>query len=362
MKVNRENWNALAIDYYDGNLSEEQEQMLFAFLEEHPLLKMEFETYEEVVLKPEAILFPNGQLLKKPEIIPVGSIHEDNFQHFMVLYLDDELTRTERENLEKFFKKNPGLKAEFSLWKKTKLTADTSLVFEEKETLKKKTRMLPVWFARTLAAAAVLLFGFLVLKPSLNRQTEKPEHRYGNTVFPVLQRTIPFDNEIAVNLCLRKNRKVQYTTVATSATKQEIVFGSLPVTAMKKTGITNIEMAWENKPILLIKPTQMVVPSAGILVVKDESSKNILLKVIKKPFGKIQKLLAQRKRARKHNGNKEPPAVKIIDTGIAAFNVITGADVITARVYNKTGHLTRYQIVGNNWHINRKIDHHGGME
>ena len=50
MKINLHNYEAVFLDYYEGNLSAEDVSELLLFLENHPELKEDFESFENIVL------------------------------------------------------------------------------------------------------------------------------------------------------------------------------------------------------------------------------------------------------------------------------------------------------------------------
>ncbi|NNM16054.1 MAG: hypothetical protein HKO56_05300 [Bacteroidia bacterium] len=66
MKINKHNYEAFFIDFFDKNLNEEDTAMLFSFLDENPDLKAEFDAFEMLTLEPETSLTYNNKAdLKK---------------------------------------------------------------------------------------------------------------------------------------------------------------------------------------------------------------------------------------------------------------------------------------------------------
>lgn len=63
------------------------------------------------------------------------NITRHNYEELFILYLDNELTAAERQRVEDFAASNPDLKAELDLLLQTRLTADTSITFDSKDTL-----------------------------------------------------------------------------------------------------------------------------------------------------------------------------------------------------------------------------------
>ncbi|HKK10128.1 MAG TPA: hypothetical protein VJ939_04790, partial [Bacteroidales bacterium] len=144
MKINKGNYELFFVDYFDGNLSGESKKELFAFLEQNPELKAEFESFEPVVLPPENITYPDKASLRKQQIVPTGSINEENYEDFLIAYAEKDLTKQEEVLLQQFFKKNPSLREESEKYAKLKLHPDKDIIFENKEELKKQRAVVPL--------------------------------------------------------------------------------------------------------------------------------------------------------------------------------------------------------------------------
>lgn len=131
MSVKLYNYEAWLLDYAEGNLSAEQTDMLFAFLEKHPELKTELENFDIFTLPSEEITLSNKNEFKKSEpVIPVSDL--DNW---FLRYVERDLSTEEKNQLEEFILQSPSHRHEFSLWLKTKLeTADVE--FTDKYLLK----------------------------------------------------------------------------------------------------------------------------------------------------------------------------------------------------------------------------------
>ena len=66
--VNISNFETFIVDYFDGNLSENEQQALFAFLETHPSLMADFELFrqsQDAVIQSDTLAFPHPERLKK---------------------------------------------------------------------------------------------------------------------------------------------------------------------------------------------------------------------------------------------------------------------------------------------------------
>ncbi len=131
MSINKHNYEAFFLDYHEGNLSPQEVADLLLFVEQHPELKEEFESFENVTLDElSAIPFENKSILKK-------EITLDNKEEYFIRAVENTLTPAENNLLENFVKQHPQFLPELELFKKTKVFADTSVIFENKESLKR---------------------------------------------------------------------------------------------------------------------------------------------------------------------------------------------------------------------------------
>jgi len=67
------------------------------------------------------------------------------------------------------------------------------------------------------------------------------------------------------------------------------------------------------------------------------------------------KLLAERFAKKDKNKTSDPTFVKILDGSITAFNTITGSEVEMVKEYDQDGHLKAYQIEGEMLNVNRSL-------
>jgi hypothetical protein len=81
------------------------------------------------------------------------------YDESIISYIDNELPVDEKMQLEKLINGSPRLQQELSLYRQTKLQPDTEIVFENKSVLYRSTerRVVPMRMIRWAAAAAVLL-------------------------------------------------------------------------------------------------------------------------------------------------------------------------------------------------------------
>jgi hypothetical protein len=135
MKINSENCEAWFLDYYEGNLSKEGVEELFAFLALNPEMHELFDSYDEVSFAPEKeIRFDWKSELKKPEDVQAG-INESNYEEYFVSYAEGLLSADGKAEVEKFLVQFPAKREELELLQHAILIPDEEIVFEGKETL-----------------------------------------------------------------------------------------------------------------------------------------------------------------------------------------------------------------------------------
>ncbi|MGC6533069.1 MAG: hypothetical protein ACON34_08705 [Flavobacteriales bacterium] len=86
MSIDKNNYEALLIDYLDGTLNAAQEAALWLFLEEHPELREEFEGLADVKLTPPTATFDAKNALRQPDAVPTDR------DHLLAQYLEGHLS------------------------------------------------------------------------------------------------------------------------------------------------------------------------------------------------------------------------------------------------------------------------------
>lgn len=176
-KINIENYEAFLLDHIEGTLSTEDLVALQIFAAQHPHLNIDLNDLELVELETEKIHFNEKENLKKP------LVSEEQF----VAYIENELSAEEKQDLETVCASNDTLAKELRLYKSTIASADASIVFENKNSLKKQeTKVLWLFSREVLAAAASLIliaglwFMFKIFTP-LGIETLNSEKIKGNS-------------------------------------------------------------------------------------------------------------------------------------------------------------------------------------
>lgn len=160
-KINIDNYEAYLLDFSEGNLTDELQMELELFLIQHPELDINLSDLSLISLNEESISFSNKNSLKKAE---TDLVSEDQ----LVAYIEGQLSVKEKTEVEKSCSNNPLLAKELALFQKTILQVDSSIVYPNKNELKRKPKV--IWFNFSTiqyAAAACILFliGLFILWP-----------------------------------------------------------------------------------------------------------------------------------------------------------------------------------------------------
>ncbi|MBL7742482.1 MAG: hypothetical protein JNN00_03305 [Chitinophagaceae bacterium] len=160
MKLNRQNYEEYFILYLDNELGSEDRRMVEVFANENPDLKAELDMLLQTKLSPDtAVTFDNKESLLFSNNSPINL---NNYEEWLLSYIDNELTVHETEEVESFVANNPVVKKELELFQKTKLQPEV-IAHPDKESLYRrdeKVRVVSIRWWR-IAAAAVLLIGII---------------------------------------------------------------------------------------------------------------------------------------------------------------------------------------------------------
>ena len=138
MNINKHNYEAFFLDYHEGNLAPQEVAELLLFLEQHPELKEEFESFENFSLADDEmnIQFKDKSELKK-EVTP------ENIDEFLVKKVEGELLPVENDILEQYIKQHPHTQKDLELYKRSIVSPDHSIIFDKKQDLKMIPSLLP---------------------------------------------------------------------------------------------------------------------------------------------------------------------------------------------------------------------------
>src|SRR5687767_14208397 len=106
MKINRHNYEEFFILYMDNELDAAGRREVELFIGKNPDLKEELDLLQQFRLTPDtSIVFEGKEDLMSAgmtTIAPTTTIDLSNYEEWLVLYIDDELTQAQRKMAERF--------------------------------------------------------------------------------------------------------------------------------------------------------------------------------------------------------------------------------------------------------------------
>ncbi|MFB6306627.1 MAG: hypothetical protein ABEH43_06515, partial [Flavobacteriales bacterium] len=215
--INKYNYKEWIFEYIEGNLSSEQQNRLFDFLEKYPELKEELEEWEDTKLSQENIRIENKNSLKN---IPYQGIDAGNITDKIIADSEGNLNKEQKNGLNYFMEDNPAYKEEHRIYNRLKLDPDLSIKFPNKQTLKKEPADYRVFWR--VAASLILLIGLSMgLYLLLNDQNaNNSEKLVQNSTSKEDNKTDPKDRKEKQNN--KENHKGSHTSeTASSHSKKE---------------------------------------------------------------------------------------------------------------------------------------------
>ncbi len=170
ININRHNYEEFFLLYVDRELSPAERVAVEQFVQENPDLQHELDALQQTMLTEDVVFeMPDKATLYKTE---ATGINLENHTTQFLMYVDDELTATEKEVVETFVLQHPSLQESFLQLKQTKLPVehipfpDKNLLYRSVDSDKKPIVYMRWW--RMAAAAAVIGFAFMVWTLSPN--------------------------------------------------------------------------------------------------------------------------------------------------------------------------------------------------
>lgn len=180
MNITRHNYEEFFILYLDNELGSDDRGRVELFVQQNPDLREELKMLQQTRLTVDtSIIYKGKQSLMRSA---AGcDISLDNYEEWLLMYVDNELTVEQEIAVENFAIANPAIKTELDILQKTKLQPEENIIYFNKNSLYRKeesTRPVPVirWWRIAVAAAllfAVSITSFILLtgKPAGDKPT-----------------------------------------------------------------------------------------------------------------------------------------------------------------------------------------------
>lgn len=174
MNINRHNYEEFFLLYVDNELTAADRAMVESFIAANPDLKEELELLQQSTFTIDAKL---DEAFKNSLLKPVdekAAVTEEQ----LLLFVDDELRADEAATVKQAVAADAQLQQQLQWLQRSKLSADTSIVFPDKSLLYKEAQPARVFYMRTAvrrwsaAAAVLLMLGTGVWLVNKNNKTE----------------------------------------------------------------------------------------------------------------------------------------------------------------------------------------------
>lgn len=166
-EITLENYEVYALDYLEGQLDESQRAAFEHFLLSNPNLSEQLEGIAELCLPADQTRFAQKYSLKKSTLAPDLPFLDEQ----LIGLLEHDLSPQDEEHWRNEIAGNPQLAKQWRLISQTRLTADTSIIFPDKDSLHRQGLIRKMLRYAVPAAAALVLA--VTLLPHFN--TLQPE-------------------------------------------------------------------------------------------------------------------------------------------------------------------------------------------
>lgn len=198
MKITRENYEVFFIDLMDGNLSDSMVDEVLDFMRDNPDLAAELDGLDNIKVEtPKVSSFNKNVLLKtdfqQPEI----------FEETCVRSIEGDLSDSEEKAFKSYIGSHAKAQKEYQLFQATISEPNPFIIYENKEKIKRKAKIVPYWYA---AAAAIVLASIFWFNRPIDNQLATPVQQVA------LYESIPVEEVIqlkkTINTIEENNRSV----------------------------------------------------------------------------------------------------------------------------------------------------------
>jgi hypothetical protein len=224
MRPDRSNYEIWFTDWLDGNLNEEQVEEFRVFLKENPDLREELYGLDMVSLEPYDIIFNGKKNLKKsPE-----SLSESQFEHLCIANLENDLTPSQKTELNEIIDHDEDRRKGFELIQKLKLKPSAGS-FERKSSVKRlpagqKIIRLSVIGLSAAATVAILIISYLSLPANMKKETRQTAQNTKQDTFLMELKPAIFKQEAKSSYSVQRTFSPEI-----NKTKPETGISKLPV-------------------------------------------------------------------------------------------------------------------------------------
>lgn len=343
MKISLHNYEAYLLDYLEGNLNQVRSRQLKDFLEKHPELKDELESFETQPIAADEVRFKNAEKLFRT-YSDIDIINEKNFEEHCIAYYEGELNEAGKRKLEKFTEESSTRKALFQLHEQIHFSPNENIKYSgRKELIRPVQRKIYFWIyvSSGVAAALVLL---LILGRGLTREPDLP----AKSIY--VEKSVP-EHEV-IN---RSEKKQKLEKVVQSKPNKR--WGKpIPPQNVMAAFDTNDSRKQEKVVLaqLAIREVELVASGSKSLLAKNEI-------VIAQASNNTQSrdsgkdAIGQDKNQYMLGRKKEDLIVGAVNLGLKGFNNLTENSLAVVAEKDGSGNIQRFRVGNERFGFSRKI-------
>jgi hypothetical protein len=204
-QVNELNYEEYLVGETEGLLNAEQLASIEEFISINPQFEKDRSLFALAHLSADdEIVFEAKESLKQ-KAIAIGPINADTFETYMARELEGDLNPEEKLQLAEFMEYNPHLEKDRKLYKHTILSAETDIVFSDKQSLKQTVTPIRriVYYALSAAASLALMLSvyFLLDRNDIPREIAESGNVKSAVDKVITKPTVVIpDNQVAAKL------------------------------------------------------------------------------------------------------------------------------------------------------------------
>ncbi len=348
--INNDNYEFYFIAYHEGDLSDDEKIQVEDFLEINTDLQAEFKTFADVSsVDAEDIVFGEKKELKQYEIAHNDFVSHSDFEIMCVDSIEGNLNAADAQRFDAAIASNNELGNIAAIYSKTKLQADTTIIFEDKESLYQRNFIqimhYNIRYANSVAAAIVLLLMFNILNFNLDKINSQIIETSSNNIHNVLipsnvdEPQLP-DAELTKEVVISEEQQIEASADEKTVVKAvKRVIQKKPnielakIVEMQTKGFDAVLPQCKEPQLKAMVPMHLeefVIDTASVLVTatnpnEEQSLAKGEIKKLKKLGNKVNRFFNHEK---EYIANTEPKkaAKRFADMAIKGFNKLTESD------------------------------------
>jgi hypothetical protein len=352
MKITRDNYEQFMADYLEGLLDPGKAREMEAFLDAHPDILDELDSYEQVKMKPDSnIFFPGREKLMR-SIRAAGPVCEENIDDYLVAEAEGILDDEGAQLLNRFMALNPVFERDRKLYALARLTPEAGLVYPDKTALKRPATVImrgsiSRHIAVILAAAAAILVLYLVVGPIPGKDERSLQQ-------PSAQQALPSSSDHLKNHEARPGLQNDLSRGLVQLTKEE---SSIEIIAGDAAAANHVRLAPVTMKPLRTDALALYEEKPGEVPRRERLSATPDIPEEKMTLGKATSLVLRNMTQKsrdivavsqdKNKFDEKSGAWKFLTLGVKGYGLISDKDLDLALQHDPLGKVVEYSVVDN---------------